>query len=55
MAGAFALVYTPDPPSAELFNKTVLKGAAPYDIGKKVRVKRPSWDECEGIIVATGK
>lgn len=53
MAGQFVLVYTTNPSASDVMNKKGVMGEVKL-LGQ-VRVKQPSWDECDGMIIAIGK
>ena len=51
----FCLVYMEDPASAEIFRQNEFVGDGELQPGAVRRVKRPSWTECDGKILRTGK
>lgn len=53
--GDSALVYTTDPPAADIFRRNEFLGAGPWEVGASRRVKRPSWDACNGTILSIGE
>lgn len=54
-AMAFALIFTTNPPVADFLMKTELKDQGKWADGAKRKVKRPSWNSCEGEILSIGE
>lgn len=52
--GDFALVFTQNPPAADIFKRTKFSDIGAFAVGTERRVKMPSWEECTGVILSTG-
>lgn len=53
--GDFALIYTQDPPAADIFNRKEVSAGGAWEIGVTRRVKKPSWEARDGRIISVGE